>query len=120
MRAAFAAWCDACRLDPPADFVINAHHGNVGCAGANKDFPHVSFRAAVPEVLDQRFPDGLKQRQKRMITRFGAADVQNVRGAVAELVGIEGGVVSEVINLESSGVEASDWRLRHDQAYHEA
>ncbi len=41
-------------------------------------------------------------------------------GAVAELVGIEGGVVSEVINLESSGVEASDWRLRHDQAYHEA
>jgi hypothetical protein len=25
-----------------------------------------------------------------------------------------------VINLESSGVEASDWRLRHDQAYHEA
>jgi hypothetical protein len=30
------------------------------------------------------------------------------RGAVAELVGIEGGVVSGVINLESSGVEASD------------
>ena len=41
-------------------------------------------------------------------------------GAVAGLVGIEGGVVSGVINLESSGVEASDWRLRHDQAYHEA
>jgi hypothetical protein len=40
--------------------------------------------------------------------------------AVAELVGIEGGVVSGVINLESSGVEASDWRLRHGQAYHEA
>src|SRR5476651_2617882 len=29
-------------------------------------------------------------------------------GPVAELVGIEGGVVSGVINLESSGVEASD------------
>lgn len=42
------------------------------------------------------------------------------RGAVAELVGIEVGVVSGVINLESSGVEASDWRLRHEQAYHEA
>jgi hypothetical protein len=41
-------------------------------------------------------------------------------GAVAELVGIEVGVVSGVINLESSGVEASDWRLRHEQAYHEA
>jgi hypothetical protein len=45
---------------------------------------------------------------------FGSA------GAVAELVGIEGGVVSGVINLESSGVEASDWRPRHDEPYHEA
>ena len=44
----------------------------------------------------------------------------NVGGAVAELVGIEGGVVSGVINLESSGVEASDWRPRHDEPYHEA
>jgi hypothetical protein len=41
-------------------------------------------------------------------------------GAVAELVGIEGGVVSGVINLESSGVEALDWRPRHDERYHEA
>ena len=41
-------------------------------------------------------------------------------GPVAELVGIEGGVVSGVINLESSGVEASDWRPRHDEHYHEA
>ena len=43
-----------------------------------------------------------------------------VGGAVAELVGIEGGVVSGVINLESSGVEASDWRPRHDEPYYEA
>jgi hypothetical protein len=41
-------------------------------------------------------------------------------GAVAGLVGIDGGVVSGVINLESSGVEASDWRPRHDEPYHEA
>ena|SRR5258708_6281688 len=41
-------------------------------------------------------------------------------GPVAELVGIEGGVVSGVFNLESSGVEASDWRPRHDEHYHEA
>jgi hypothetical protein len=40
-------------------------------------------------------------------------------GAVAELVGIDGGVVSGVINLESSGVEASDWRPRHDERYQE-
>jgi hypothetical protein len=41
-------------------------------------------------------------------------------GAVAGLVGIECGVVSGVINLESSGVEASDWRPRHDEYYHDA
>jgi hypothetical protein len=41
-------------------------------------------------------------------------------GPVAGLVGIEGGVVSGVINLESSGVSASDWRPRHDEHYHEA
>jgi hypothetical protein len=41
-------------------------------------------------------------------------------GPVAELVGIRVGVVSGVINLESSGVEASDWRLRHEATYHEA
>ena len=45
---------------------------------------------------------------------------QGAAGAVGELVGIDGGVVSGVINLESSGVEASDWRPRHDERYHEA
>ena len=44
----------------------------------------------------------------------------DAHGPVAELVGIEGGVVSGVINLESSGVEASDWRPRHDEQYYEA
>jgi hypothetical protein len=41
-------------------------------------------------------------------------------GAVAGLVGIEGGVVSGVFNLESPGVEAPDWRPRHDEHYHAA
>ncbi|MDR3473754.1 MAG: hypothetical protein P4M09_19025, partial [Devosia sp.] len=40
-------------------------------------------------------------------------------GAVAGLVGIEGGVVSEVFNLESTGVEAPARRPRHDQPYYE-
>jgi hypothetical protein len=39
---------------------------------------------------------------------------------VAGLVGIEGGVVSGVFNLESSGVVVPDWRPRHDEYYHEA
>ncbi len=40
-------------------------------------------------------------------------------GSVAELVGIEGGVVSGVFNLESSDVGASDRRPRHEENYHE-
>jgi hypothetical protein len=36
-------------------------------------------------------------------------------GPVAELVGIEGGVVSGVFNLESSGVGAPDWRPRPEE-----
>jgi hypothetical protein len=54
-----------------------------------------------------------------MSVHRGKADLATAHGAVAELVGIEGGVVSGVINLESSGVEASDWRPRHDEHYHE-
>jgi hypothetical protein len=51
------------------------------------------------------------------LTRENEGEFQ---GAVAGLVGIGCGVVSGVINLESSGVEASDWRPRHDEHYHEA
>ena len=47
-------------------------------------------------------------------------DVERCLGAVVRLVGIEGGVVSEVTNLESSGVEAPDRRPRHDEHYHGA
>ena len=46
--------------------------------------------------------------------------VNPANGAVAGVVGIEGGVVSGVFNLESSGVEAPDWKPRHDEHYHEA
>jgi hypothetical protein len=41
---------------------------------------------------------------RRSIARWNGASL--FRGAVAGLVGNEGGVVSGVINLESSGVEA--------------
>ena len=47
------------------------------------------------------------------------ADIR-LRGPVAGLVGIEGGVVSGVFNLESPGVRAPGRRPRHDQRYHEA
>jgi hypothetical protein len=38
-----------------------------------------------------------------------------LNGAVAGVVGIEVGVVSGVFNLESSGVDAADWRPRHEE-----
>jgi hypothetical protein len=44
----------------------------------------------------------------------------SMNGAVARLVGIEVGVVSGVFNLESPGVGAPSWRLRHEEAYHAA
>jgi hypothetical protein len=45
---------------------------------------------------------------------------ENLEGAVRRLVGIEVGVVSGVFNLESPGVDAPGWRLRHEEAYHAA
>jgi hypothetical protein len=41
-------------------------------------------------------------------------------GAVAGLVGIDGGVVSGVTNLESPGVRAPGRRPRHEEGYHDA
>ena len=58
-------------------------------------------------------------RPKSFIARLDLTPFSGTDG-VAGLVGIEGGVVSGVINLESSGVEAPDWRPRHDEHYHEA
>jgi SIR2-like domain len=63
---------------------------------------------------------GCASRKDELLVLTRSEYRQNYRRAVAELVGIEGGVVSGVINLESSGVEASDRRPRHDDHYHEA
>ena len=52
--------------------------------------------------------------------KWNLGQPSELEGHVAELVGIEGGVVSGVINLESSGVEAPDRRPRHEEHYHEA
>jgi putative tryptophan/tyrosine transport system substrate-binding protein len=60
--------------------------------------------------------------EQRLPSTYGFreyCDAGGLLGGVAELVEIEGGVVSGVINLESSGVEAADWRPRHDEQYHE-
>jgi hypothetical protein len=55
-----------------------------------------------------------------MGAEIGMLIVETIARGVARLVGNEGGVVSGVINLESSGVEAPNWRPRHDKYYHEA
>jgi hypothetical protein len=79
-----------------------------------------SFQSYVPELVIFELPavslHSLVPRTERCIK--GRICLQS--GPVAGLVGIEGGVVSGVINLESSGVEAPDWRPRHDKHYHEA
>ena len=57
--------------------------------------------------------------RKRVREELKAFEERAVRyRGVARLVGIEGGVVSGVFNLESSDVEASDRRPRHDDHYH--
>src|SRR6185312_873663 len=53
-----------------------------------------------------------------LVSRSGVFRI--VSGAVRRLVGIEGGVVSGVFNLESPGVDAPGWRPRHEEAYHAA
>ena len=67
-----------------------------------------------PPLFEARLVDRLVP-----FDRAQAASLFCTPGAVARLVGIEGGVVSEVINLESSGVDAPDRRPRHGQPYNE-
>ena len=72
--------------------------------------------------LEHTFPvgSGRPRPAQKLLRRGETVGLKLVTGAVAGLVGIECGVVSGVINLESSGVEASDWRPRHDEHYYEA
>src|SRR5664280_2446684 len=75
-------------------------------------------------VTRRRFPVGASSTRRPFQPEANGAVMEVTKwlkpsisvGSVARLVGIEGGVVSGVFNLESSGVEAPDWRLRHDQA----
>ncbi|WP_337876313.1 transposase, partial [Elioraea sp.] len=69
-------------------------------------------------------------RERDWQTRAGTVDLRIPRlrrgsyfpgfGAVAKLVGIEGGVVSGCFNPSESCVDAPDRRPRHDEHYHEA
>jgi hypothetical protein len=79
------------------------------------------FFASPDRVESRLFLALLKATQFAVAAIHGNAWVHRDRaGAVAGLVGIECGVVSGVSNLESSSVEAPDWRPRHDEHYHEA
>ncbi len=81
---------------------VGSELGSTTGAGSNSD---------VITALRRGSSDSLNQTGQKVVQ-------QNLNGPVAGLVGIEGGVVSEVINLESSGVEAPDRRPRHEQQYH--
>ena len=104
----------------------------------NLPVPHRSVQAKCNEqpaagivVSQSALKQGMRllvgQRNDATLFAFQQSDLAGrrrpfnpIRGPVAELVGIEVGVVSGVMNLESSGVEASDWRPRHEEVYHDA
>ena len=81
----------------PSQDIVKTH---VILACTHQPFPHI-------RIGHFYFPPGL------------FAPLRFANGPVAELVGIEGGVVSGVFNLESSDVGASDRRPRHEENYHE-
>src|SRR6266567_4625396 len=79
-------------------------------------FPQYGWKAGFPSGA---FPDRRQLKPAPCIRRPTSGLHPPFVGAVAELVGIEGGVVSGVINLESSDVGASDRRPHHEEHYHE-
>jgi len=81
---------------------------------------HDALDALVVGITSRRVNFILTQMWPPFLTQSAKTGWCDLWGAVAELVGNEGGVVSGVINLESSGVSAPDWRPRHDEHYHEA
>jgi hypothetical protein len=99
---------------PPAWYVLRMSHKLITTAAWACSifivYATLSSIAARPELKGAGFDKAFFT----IVERFGAH-----AGAVAGLVGIKCGVVSGVINLESSGAEASDWRPRHDEQYHE-
>jgi hypothetical protein len=64
--------------------------------------------------------DGVTDSKMKTAVTYRIVISRGLPGAVARLVGIEVGVVSGVSNLESPGVSALGWRLRHEEAYHAA
>jgi hypothetical protein len=82
-----------------------------------KEVP-LCLSGTVSKICWRFYTGTLRRRLTRSHSILGALSMAIC--AVAGLVGIEDGVVSGVINLESSGVEAPDWRPRHDGHYHEA
>ena len=60
-----------------------------------------------------------KSRERFQATPQNCFVIAELRpGPVAGLVGIDGGVVSGVFNLESPSVEAPGRRPRHEKCYH--
>jgi hypothetical protein len=75
---------------------------------------------ASAQVAPQAAPSQFKEFRTFMENTRSAPATDYLGGAVARLVGIDGGVVSGVFNLESPGVSAPGRRPRHDEPYHEA
>jgi len=88
----------------------------VGFGAVGQALAHAFARKNVDvTVASRRPPEALASQARAIGPRVVAKS-----GAVRRLVGIEVGVVSGVFNLESPGVDAPGWRLRHEEAYHTA
>jgi hypothetical protein len=121
---------DRTRTSKAASILFGRQAGEHSCEVEVKDLGnggagiYKSGLAILPLTFDLSL-DNLRRRCRMVWRRgnfFGVTfeDRGSPIGPVAELVGIEVGVVSGVMNLESSGVEASDWRPRHEEVYHDA
>ena len=90
---------------------VRARRTKEGCAQAE---PSASLPRTRGGALIKVDPSRVTTEQHR------EAGPVHVGGPVAGLVGIDGGVVSGVTNLESPGVRAPSRRPRHEEGYHDA
>jgi hypothetical protein len=98
-------------------YETNAQHSHhVSIQFKRSDIPVVENRLLIRQQFFRKVVKALRNH----LAKFIICRDSESPGPVAELVGIEGGVVSGVFNLESSGVEAPDRRPRHEEHYHEA
>jgi hypothetical protein len=111
---------------PNRPFAIDDIDPRVTIATTTRDLTHLFYtnRAQIHGGANDRFAL-LSDAGGLSMGYYSAAAMEETNlweaaGAVAELVGMQGGVVSGVSKLCDSGGCTPDWRPRHGEPYHEA